>query len=121
MGSRSKRVDHLDGTDRLLAAWRRPSARRPSDGEIDRLRALLASGIAPNRRGWSAALVDASAAVGMAIRSMAEDAVFGLAADLVFSNLLSHAAEGDRTAAMVLGKARAKRRAVDGRIGRILP
>lgn len=94
---------------RLLAAWRDPTARPLDAAELAALRVLLAGPLALHRRGWRNAIVDPAAAVGLGIELLALDRVSGPAADLVFSALLAHARDGDRAAALVLGRALARR------------
>lgn len=91
---------------RATTIWRSRLRRDIDPGSIDAIRAILAGPLGIHDRRWRAAVGgDAAAAVAIAIRFLHHHDNGTAARDLVMSNLLVHALDGDPAAAAVLAHA----------------
>lgn len=91
---------------RATTIWRSRPRRDIGPGSIDAIRAVLAGPLGIHDRRWRAAVGgDAAAAVAIAIRFLHHHDNGTAARDLVMSNLLVHALDGDPAAAVVLAHA----------------
>lgn len=91
---------------RATTIWRSRPRRDIDPGSIDAIRVVLAGPLGIHDRRWRAAVGgDAAAAVAVAIRFLRHNDHGTAAGDLVMSNLLVHALDGDAAAAVVLAHA----------------
>ena len=87
----------------LLSAWRDRRAPTLDAEALERLRTLIGDRLALPLKGWRAAVRETPArAVGLGIDLLAAGRLTGPAADLVFSALHAHAADGNAAADLVL-------------------